>query len=417
MFSKRYRVFDSMEFISNLYNVAMHIVLQFEKPSDVQRALKEVLSCHNAFHTKGIVFWGEANDDIPIYKIPSEIKELHEIPNWMYHAHPYSIRQRMGTIACDDTRLSILINHSTGDGDYCLRFVEHLCNPEEHWEMPQCPHSPDEEFKAQIQAQPITNPFCAADPNLSRILPKNKDDYKNRHFENYYFTLPINQIKGYSEKDHSVHSISENMWRSLLLPFFILPSECQNGNFHSISTVFNMRRLLPKEKVNHSMQNFIAAMPVSANPDEKTSLKEFGEMMRNDFNRGLREGNLFSHLKTCWEGVYRPWRRPTAPGVAIEMSSMGPVKISGPVKDAFVTLTCNDKKDIGSISLLTYAADNENTGGERKFIGQMQYNTGEISAPECEAFTKEVIYAMTNFDDNMTVGEALNELRNFQKKQ
>ena len=165
------------------------------------------------------------------------------------------------------------------------------------------------------------------------------------------------------------------------------------------------------------MQNFIAAMPVSANPDEKTSLKEFGEMMRNDFNRGLREGNLFSHLKTCWEGVYRPWRRPTAPGVAIEMSSMGPVKISGPVKDAFVTLTCNDKKDIGSISLLTYAADNENTGGERKFIGQMQYNTGEISAPECEAFTKEVIYAMTNFDDNMTVGEALNELRNFQKKQ
>ena len=84
-------------------------------------------------------------------------------------------------------------------------------------------------------------------------------------------------------------------------------------------------------------------MPVSASPKNDTTLREFGQMMRNDFNRGLRDGNLFSHLKTVWEGVHRPWRRPTAPGVAIEMSSMGPVRLSGPVKDAFVTLTCHDK--------------------------------------------------------------------------
>lgn len=335
---------------------------------------------------------------------------------WMYRAHPYSIRERMGTIACDDRRLAILINHSTGDGDYCLRFVEHMCHPEERWTMPKCPHSPDEEFKEEIKNQKITNPFCAADPKLSRIFPKKKDDHKIRHFENYYFTLPIKSIIGYSPNDRKVHDISENMWRSLLLPYMLLPKECQNGPYRSISTVFNLRRLLPKEKVNNSMQNFIAAMPVSAYPDEKTTLKKFGQLMRNDFNRGLREGNLFSHLKTVWEGVYRPWRRPTAPGVAIEMSSMGPVKISGPVKDAFVTLTCHDKKDIGSISLLSYAVDNENTGCERTYVGQMQYNTGEISVSEVENFTKCVIFAMTNFKDNMTVGKALNELSNFQKK-
>lgn len=129
----------------------------------------------------------------------------------------------------------------------------------------------------------------------------------------------------------------------------ILPKECQNGPYRSISTVFNLRRLLPKEKVNNSMPNFIAAMPVSAYPDEKTTLKKFGQLMRNDFNRGLLDGNLFSHLKTVWECVYRPWRRPTAPGVAIEMSSMGPVNISGPVNYAFITLTCHDNLPYSSM--------------------------------------------------------------------
>lgn len=395
----------------------MHIVLEFENSEEVQKALKEVLSCFNAFHTKGIVFWGESNNDIPILKIPPELKTLQDISNWMHQEHPVKISERMGMIACDDTRLAIEFIHGAGDGDYSLRFVEHLCHPDEHWEMPKCPRSAEQEFKAQIQSQPKVTVFCAADPNLSRILSDQKDDQSKRHFDNYYFTIPFNEIRGYSESDGKIHQISENMWTSLVLAYAAFSEKTFSETAFSISTVYNLRRLVPKEDINDlSRQNYIASLPVTAHPSLETSIRELGEMMRSDFKKGLNSGYLWSHMKSAWEAVYRPWRNPNAPGVAIEMSSMGTMKVSGPVKDAFVTLTCDDKKDVGSVSFLSYTVEYENRGGEKNFVGQMQYNTGEVSPNEVLMFTKLVVYAMTKFDEKMTVGEAIEELRNLMKE-
>lgn len=414
MFAKRFRRFDPTEIICNLFDLSMHIVLEFENSDQVQAAIDEVLSCSNAFHTKGLVFWCEADNNVPIFTIPSELKTLQEIANWMHHEHPLKIRERMGMIARDDHRLAIEIIHGTGDGDYCLRFVEHLCHPDEHWEMPKCPRSAEEEFNSQIQPQPKTNVFCGGDPNLSRLLSDKKDDQSTRVFANHYFTIPASEIRGYSTSDGKIHGISETMWTSLLLSHAALTKEAFSDTNFSISTVYNLRRLLPKDDIDLSRQNYIASLPVTSHPTENTTIKELGEMMRSDFNQGLKDGRLFSHMKSVWEAVYRPWRNPNQPGIGIEMSSMGTVKISGPVKDAFVTLICNDKKDLGSVSFLTYTIENEENG-EKTFIGQMQYNTGEISTVEIEEFSKYVTHAMTKFEDKMTVSDAINELRNLPK--
>lgn len=415
MFAKRYRRFDPTEIICNVFDLAMHIVLEFENSEDVQKAIDEVLKCSNAFHTKGLVNWCEASGEVPIFKIPSDLETLQDIANWMHREHPLRIRERMGMIACDEKRLAIEIIHGTGDGDYCLRFVEHLCHPDEHWEMPKCPRSAEEEFNSQIQAQPKANVFCAADANLSRLLGDKKDDQATRHFGNYYFTIPLKEIRGYSPENDKIHGISETMWSSLLVSHAAFSKATFSETNFSISTVYNLRRLVSKDDVDLSRQNYIASLPVTSHPSENTTLKEVGDMMRSDFQQGLKEGRLFSHMKTVWEAVYRPWRNPNAPGIGIEMSSMGTMKISGPVKDAFVTLICDDKKDLGSVSFLTYTAENENKGGEKTFIGQMQYSSGEISDEEIELFSKYVIHAMTKFDDKMTVGDAINELRNLQK--
>ena len=53
MFAKRFRRFDPTEIICNLFDLSMHIVLEFENSDQVQAAIDEVLSCSNAFHTKG----------------------------------------------------------------------------------------------------------------------------------------------------------------------------------------------------------------------------------------------------------------------------------------------------------------------------------------------------------------------------
>lgn len=412
MFCKRYRRFDSTEIICNVFSLVMHIVLEFDSSESVQKAIEKVLSCSNAFHTKGIVFWGESTSPVTIQKLPSTLATLQDVANYMHKEYPLKISEKMGVIACDDRRLALSIIHGAGDGDYCLRFVEHLCHPDEHWEMPKCPRSAEEEFKDKIDNQPKTTVFCAADANLSRLISNNKDDQNNRYFGNYYFTLPVNQIRGFSEEDGNVHQISETMWTSLLLANAAFSKETFSETHFSISTVYNLRRLVTKDDADLSRQNYIASMPVTAHPLESTTISELGKMMRDDFQKGLDEGRLFSHMKTVWEAVYRPWRNPNAPGIGIEMSSMGKMKVSGPVKDAFVTLICDDKKDVGSVSFLTYTIENENKDNEKTFVGQMQYNTGEISPKEIELFSKYVIHAMTKFNESMTVGDAINELRN-----
>lgn len=71
---------------------------------------------------------------------------------------------------------------------------------------------------------------------------------------------------------------------------------------------------------------------------------------------------------------------------------MRKMKVSGPVKDALVALTCDDKKDVGTVSFLSCTVEYENRKDEKVFVSQMQYNTGEISPKEVLQFTNLVIH-------------------------
>lgn len=211
----------------------------------------------------------------------------------MHQEHPIKISERMGAIACNDTILAIEFIHGAGDGDYSLRFVDIFVILRNTGKCRHVPRSVELEFKPQIQSQPKITVFCAADGNLSRILSDQKDDQSKRHFDNYYFTIPFNEIRGYTESDEKIHRISENMWTSLVLDYAAFSKKTFSETAFSISTVYNLRRLVPKEEINDlSRQNYIASLPVTGHPSIDSSIRELGEMMRSDFKKGLDSGFL-----------------------------------------------------------------------------------------------------------------------------
>ena len=395
--------------------MSMQTSIEFESSSYVKPALEEILNCCNAFHTRGILSIYPIKSKVPIYRIPSGITSLPQLNEWMFNNHRQKFYERNGTIAIDEKRIVMNTSHICTDGLFLINLIDHLSRPNEHWDMAPIPQSAAHTYNAEVKSHPETAILCLGDPNVSRIFPKKKPSNKNVFYGNHHIIYPISKVKNYSAKDDKIHKISENMWTSIALSAaaFNYYSSFDQNKF-SISTVYDLRRLLSKDENNNkALQNYVASLPATAHPTPKTTIGELGDMMRKDFNRGLKNKDYFSHMKSLDDFIFRRWRRPTLPGLGFEFSSMGILKIKPPIKDAHITLMCEPSMGCGQLSFLSFTKENvvKNT---KEFIGELQFNSMDITQEESFIIAKSIEYAMTKLNDSTTISDAIEELHSFQ---
>ena len=409
-----FRFLDSFEIIIKLSTMSLQTSIEFEKESDVLPALEEILNCCNAFHTRGILSIYPIKSKVPIYRIPSGITSLPQLNEWMFNNHRQKFYERNGTIAIDEKRIVMNTSHMCTDGNYILNLIDHLSRPNEHWEMPPIPQSAAHTYKEKIKLHPETAILCLGDPNISRVFPKQKPSKKNVFYGNHHIICPISEIKNYSAHDDKVHQISENQWTSIALSAAAFNHFSFDRTKFSISTVYDLKRLLSEnERNNKALQNYVASLPATAHPTPKTTVRELGNLMRKDFIRGINEKDYFSHMKSLDDFIFRRWRRPTLPGLGFEYSSMGILKIQPPIKDAHVTLMCEPAMGCGQLSFLSFTKENV-VKKTKEFIGELQFNSMDITPEESLIISKSIEYSMKKLKDSTTVEDAIEELYHFQ---
>ena len=174
-----------------------------------------------------------------------------------------------------------------------------------------------------------------------------------------------------------------------------------------------MRRTLPPEALNDpAWGECIASVPVNAKPTMPMTLEQLGKEMRNNFNERMKNKDYLSHMRSTWEAIFRPWRNPIPPGIALETSSMGPIHIKPPVVDAWTSLISPDKNVLNQTSFMTYTLDNK-AKNETSFVGQFQANSAEFNEKDGDTFIKMLEFSLKNLNYKMTVKEALDAISNF----
>lgn len=405
-----------MDYINLLYGINMQIVVEFQDPKYVESAVYEFINCMNSFRCQGNLLYIRSNDNIPvIHQIPPGLKTLKDVAIWMNKEHQAKWNP-LATIACDYNRIVVNSCHSCNDGTRCIQLVKHICEPDEYNTMPCTPVATSlyHKYKKEIFSHPNTAIYCAGDSHICRLQAKPVDKSTKPKFLLPHFECPISELMGYDPSTKHVKSLSEAQWIAQGLAHTLVEQNYDFKDF-GISTVLDLRRFFPPQDAQDDpgCQECIASIPVTCTPNLDTSLADFGKLMRENFNMRIQRKDYLSHIRSVWEAIFKPWKNPIPPGIALESSSMGPVPFHSPVKDVWISLITPDDIPLSQTSFLTYTKVNEDTQ-ERTFVGQFQANSQEYC--EADKFLKLIEFGMKNFDYKMTVREALDSLDNFRKK-
>jgi hypothetical protein len=414
------RIPDAIEIALLSFNSFMQCSLQFDNPSSLAPALSEVIRCVNAFRLRLGWIHLIATDSVPtVHKIPSSCHTLSDVNQWMFTKHTISPRQAFGTIAADDTRLVINISHAVGDSRYLVRLCEHLCDPDSYGKtnVPKLPESCLSFHRKGIKkASPL--PLCSTNRTLTRLFPKlpigGRDTY--RFLTNYIYE-PITSFKCYDRQTARVHGLTEAMWMALALS-----TAARNGGLaggFGLSTVLDLRRFLtPEQLTTGGKQNWVSTMPVNGSAAAGQTVGEVAGQMRHLLTERIQSGEWLGMMRAAHNIVFRhPWRiEPPVPGLGIELSSVGPIRVRSPVADCHISMICPDNQPYRGISLLNYSVQHVDTG-ETTWVGLYQHNTMEMNEREGRLMAESVRYAMKNIAFEKTVGKAIEEIRRFQEGQ
>ena len=404
-----------MDYINVFWGINMQIAVEFEDSRYVAPAVEEFIKCMNSFRCQtNLLYISTSNNTPTVEKIPPGLKTLKDVAVWMNKTHMPK-RNSLATIACDDKRVVVTSSHICNDGMYCIHLIEHICDPSSYgtWHSPPIPNSIFNNLRKEVFEHPNTALYCAGDKHICRLLPKLPvAKGKDGKFCLFSFDCPTSEIMGFDQKTGHIKSITEAQWLAQGLSHTVFEHNDSFKDF-GISTVLDLRRTLSPEALNDpAWGECIASVPVNAKPTMSMTLEQLGQEMRNNFNARMKNKDYLSHMRSTWEAIFRPWRNPIPPGIALETSSMGPIHIKRPVVDAWTSLISPDKNKLDQTSFMTYTLDNQ-AQNKTSFVGQFQANSAEFNEKDGDTFIKMLEFSLKNLNYKMTVKEALDAISNF----
>lgn len=372
--------------------------------SVVERLSKNVLGLHSRCEDMKIIC---EKQDVPVYKLPNNFKSMREACLYMAEKHTRPVNQALGSIGANNDTVVLNVNHACGDGGYLLFLYDYLKNNKDYI-LPKTFEPVEKTFAKEMASNNTCPKFVTVDPTLTRIKPRDplhlNDAAMAQHF---VYKSKAEDLKFYNKKEGKLHGLTDNLWSML-----ILATSAYNGkfDFKSCATCYNLRPYV--KNINFGNTNTFSSVNVCADADRDTTIGELNHRLRANFNKNIKEGTQFGYLNGVAKGTESG---ASMPGIGIELSNVGQLKLGGPFTDAWMALTMRSYASPGIISYMTFAIENPEVG-RNDIYTQMRYPPQGLSKREAELIVRSVHYGIENFDSSMKCGEAIDKLTDVQRR-
>ena len=348
----------------------------------------------------------EKQKEIPIFKIPNNLKTFKDQCNFVEQNFMKPYNQRIGILACSDDTVVVTGNHCAFDGGTVVNLTNYLSGHAKEFGGFGLVPSMFEPFKEWMKTGNIHSPSFLGNPEVTKW--HSKDVSHQTYTPKYKFytnNFDEKQLQCYNKKEGKIHGLTEAYMASGILSCCAL-----TGDFSvkGLWEVFGTRPCADN-KQQLFQGDFYTQFHCTAQADKDTTVAEFMKRLRKDFNFRIKQGAPQSALKDMYENVKG---EPPIPGIPLILTSIGTLRMGGPITDAYLQ-TNNANIQSGMCTITSY---NVITKKQNRFATGTKYNTASMSDREAKAFADGVTYCLTKISPSITCGKALDMLESFQKK-
>ena len=369
------------------------------------------------------------NDVIPIFKIPDSHSSLQKAAYFTAHHFTPSYNKSFASIAVGNDKVILNINHSMADGGYfkflLKDFIEkYNSNPSNNdfkpKFLPSFPKETFQVFKDKLEKAPDI-PLWADDPYITKVTVRNYtpklDENDIRNAEPSYFTLKTNanSLMCYDKQQQKVKGYTETLWLSHILSTIVHNKKLDQ--YAGVSTCVDLRQWM-KNQPDVSICNSFSVVNPHAPINKNMTLKEFSILLRKDLEFRLKRNEQYTFVKYIsqpslpGQSENKPEIQNSPPVVGLELTSMGEIQLHKPFTDAWVSLTSTLGNSKTIISLMSFGVKSEK---KHEIIIRLRYDPHNFNEQEMKIYGKTINYFIHNISLNQKIGDAIEELTQFQK--
>ena len=378
-------------------------------PEFVHKLNKYIVGFHLKINGDNITLH---NNPQPVYDIPKDIRNYRDITNWLFYNHTPPLNQAFGSIAVRDNLICVNINHLCSDGVNLKNLAESLPLPEMDVKHV-IPASTFTIFKDEIDhviQSGIKSYYLSEDPLISRVIPKRKASCSLKNSGVNFKTAHVSELV--CNHNGKIRGLTETLWSAI-----VLSGAVYNNNKLSpcgTATPVNIRPLLKGNIGKFESCNCAGSITTTAEIILDETVGDLGRRMRDDFTRKYNNGEVFGFQAAIKRAVVQGKPYPEPPGVGLELSNVGPVKISRPITNVFMSIYFPAGPSAES-SFLTYSTVSDIPECNR-ITSSLSFSDYTLHLKDASLLNKSVMYAITHIRPETKIRDALDELRKFQSQ-
>ncbi|KAK8866761.1 hypothetical protein M9Y10_009729 [Tritrichomonas musculus] len=403
----------------------IQLTLQIESPDVIPKLIDYYKNTVIPLHLKQEGnYLVHHNDYIPVFEIPhnEHTRTLADTANYVSQHYTRPFTESLASISAGDNKVVLNIVHCIADGGYFKLLVDGFLNgiyPRNHKLAP-FPDDSIDLYSNLIKKAPSSGYLWADNPYTTRVTthdPQFHPSDTKKGISYYTIRTPSKSLKCYNPKKNKISGFSEVLWLSQILA--AMAHKDQMIESGGVTTCVDLRQWIenPQKVDPFSVCNSFSAVTPFSEIEPNMTLKQLARNLRNNLNYRLNRLEQFSFVKAFnSEQIENHEKKDTEKdtklvGSALEITSMGTLNLKRPLVDAWTSFTVLPVHAGQIVSLMSFGVKSEEIDD---VILRLRYSADHFSDREMKVYGKSIDYFLHNIDNNLSVKEALYEIKRFQ---
>ncbi|OHT11251.1 hypothetical protein TRFO_19336 [Tritrichomonas foetus] len=351
-------------------------------------------------------------DEIVHHSNPIQIDSL---PNHIHTAKdaaehiakmPADYSQSLAQLAINDSTVAISVSHVVCDGGLIVKLFPHLLNENlviKHNDEIKIPIPVEYRFAEEVskRTQADFDNHNHGLQKLSRIYWERNDTLPKDILSNYYITeTPVDQLQCF-KKENKGFNLTDSLWTAMVVTDMALNNQIETCA--GVNTCIDLRNPKETEIDPLTANNFTAVNVFAENINEKTTIREIGRKMREDFIQKRKRGDHFACLGAMMQGFFFP-----GPYGFSMLSNIGKFVVKPPVTDVMIQQTIPAKCVEGLAAVLSFS---KQIGDKNIVVTRVQQSPFVMSDEKAQKQLKYLNYVMENVPIDVELAKALDIIK------